>query len=262
MADFLVLDGTNRVHVLWHVHHDASRVIAQLARELEAMEESLRPSAMAVAFDSAAPTFREDLDRSYKGHRPETDPRLRATLDEAQHLVERSTYGCLAAPGFEADDIMATVAAAAVDRGDRAVIASPDKDLRQCLRAGAVTILRSYKVGAGRFRPTWLSYADHQREKGVTAERWIDYQCLVGDDHDGIVGAKSIGPKTACEWLSKASLDELLKNRWLVHMTERQWQGLLELGRRLSVVRQLVTMRTDVPGVTAWMARSEEPVHA
>lgn len=256
MRTFLAIDGTNRVHVLWHVYKDASRVIKHLARDIRQLRQRCHPEAVALAFDVGR-SFRSELAADYKAHRGPTDDRLKATLVEAQLLAIKSECAALTAPGFEADDVLATVAAYAADRGDRMILASPDKDLRQCLRPGLVTIMREWKSVDGVIVPQWLTAeALASAPDGVRAHRFVDFQCLVGDPSDGVRGAEGIGKKTAAKWLAKHSLDDLLANRWLVDMTERQFQSLRELQQRLPIVRQLVTLRTGVPNVCEWMEAS------
>jgi len=251
VATYLVIDGTNRVHVLWHVHHDVAAVVRHFALELEVLEEQLRPTAMAVAFDSPK-SFRRELCTEYKADR-KRDEGVDRSLAAVRDLVRRSSAALLEAAGFEADDVLATVANQAVPAGCRVVLASPDKDLRQCLTRGRVTILRNFAIAKRKLRPEWMTeesmLADHQ----VAPANWIDFQCLVGDETDRIKGAPGIGEVTARHWLAKATLAEILANKWTVSMTEKQWRGLQHLRPRLHVVRQLVRLVTDVPGVCAWM---------
>lgn len=261
MQTYLTIDGTNRVHVLWHVYHDAARVMDHLARDIRQLRDRCRPAAIALAFDVGR-SFRVEVSPDYKAHR-QSDERIKATLVEAQLLAIRHECASLTAPGFEADDILATVAAHAVANGDRMILASPDKDLRQCLVAGSVTILRGWKSTNGVLAPEWLTAETLENgTDGVRVDRFVDFQCLVGDPTDGIVGADGIGKKTAAKWLAKRTLAEILANRWTVAMTELQYQSLRKFEKRLDVVRQLVTLRTDVPNVCSWMEAAHAEAHA
>lgn len=247
----LAIDGTNRVHKLWHVVRDAANVARQFVRDLGMLVEATAAARVVVAFDSPH-CFRRKLDESYKLHRGPKEQGLRDALE--QSLADASKgYPCFQVDGFEADDILASAAAecvrtyeSPVDR-TRCVIVSPDKDLRQCLRAGIVTIMLGWKGSGERFAAEYMREADLVEKYGITPAQWIDYQCLVGDTTDGIAGADSVGEKTALEILHAAgSIEGILANRWLCKLTERQWRGLKSLERRLEVVRQLVTLRTDV----------------
>lgn len=250
----LAIDGTNRVHVLWHVLHDARRVAEKFTRDVESLVREIRPSQVVLAFDS--PTcFRRDLYPAYKLGRAAKEQGLRDTLD-LTFSNSLDVFSTLQIAGFEADDILATVAA---ECGQRCVIASPDKDLRQCLYAGRVTILKGWswfdsRVAArSRFAPEWLTADELERKYGVGPDQWIDYQCLVGDPGDGIKGADGIGEKTAGKILFECgTLAAAIENRWAsstLAKSERLWAAVKELESRLPVVRQLLTLRTDVPSV-------------
>ncbi len=251
------IDGTNRVHMLWHATHSVRSAVDQFRRDLDGLREFWSPKLLAVAFDSPA-CFRRSLEPSYKAHRADKPPELRQALEAAADAVcaERISYLCV--DGAEADDCMASLAAIACDRGEQCVILSPDKDLRQCLVTGQVTIRRTW--APWQTIDGWLTASQLHERTGLLPFQWIDYQCLVGDAGDGIRGAAGIGEKTAAAWLQVAPLDELLRNRWLVKMTERQYQSLQELGRRLDVVRQLVTLRRDLPCVVECFDAIAEPV--
>lgn len=249
----LAIDGTNRVHRLWHVTHDAAQCVRQFVRDVGALADAIDPAGILVAFDS--PTcFRREIEPTYKLGRAAKEHGLVESLAAAAREVALA-FPVACAEGFEADDVLATAAFAARSQGLRCVIASPDKDLRQCLVQGQVTILKSWKGHGRNFKPEYLTASQLEAEYGLCPDQWIDYQCLVGDATDGIRGADGIGPKTAAKLLFEAgSIEQLLENRWLSPMlakSDRLWGSLNELKSRLRVVRQLVTLRTDVPGVAA-----------
>jgi DNA polymerase-1 len=246
----LAIDGTNRVHRLWHVTHDGEQCVRQFVRDLSTLTDYYCcPSAMVVAFDSQR-CFRREIEPTYKLGRAAKEQGLIEALQRAFDEAGRG-FPCIAVDQFEADDILATAAAVACYEGLRCVIASPDKDLRQCLIPDRVTILKGWKGIAHNFRPEYLTAAALEAEYGIGPDQWIDYQCLVGDATDGIRGADGIGDKTARKWLFEGgSIEAILGNRWLIpKMTERQWAALGELAKRLDTVRQLVTLRKDAPGV-------------
>lgn len=247
----LAIDGTNRVHRLWHVMHHVQDCVRQFVRDVGALADAINPAAVLVAFDSAT-CFRRELEPSYKLGRAVKEAGLIESLESAALQVDQA-FPTACVEGFEADDVLATAAFAARSQGLRCVIASPDKDLRQCLVQGQVTILKSWKGHARNFKPECLTAAALESEYGICPDQWIDYQCLVGDATDGIRGAEGIGPKTASKLLFEAgSIERLLENRWLSPLlakSERLWISLKEFEGRLPIVRQLVTLRTDVPGV-------------
>lgn len=251
------IDGTNRVHMLWHATHSVRSTVDQFRRDLDGLRSFWNPRLLAVAFDSPS-CFRRAIAPDYKAHRAEKPPELRQAIELAADAVcaERISYLCV--DGAEADDCLASLAALAVERDEQCVILSPDKDLRQCLVPGAVSIRTKWAPWSGS-GDGWITARSLAETKGLRPDQWIDYQCLVGDAGDGIRGAEGIGEKTATAWLQVAPLAELLRNRWLVKMTERQYQSLQELGRRLDVVRQLVTLRRDLPCVVECFDAIAEP---
>ena len=245
----LAIDGTNRVHKLWHVMHDAGQVARQFVRDLGTLVDAINPVQVVVAFDDDQ-SFRRKIFPAYKIDRAAKEQGLRDALELSRAEAGRG-YPVSREHGFEADDILATVAAECCASGQRCVIASPDKDLRQCLVDGQVSILKTWKGSGPRFAPEWITALSLESQLGIGPDQWIDYQCLAGDSGDGIAGAKGIGDKTARKILFEAgSLTKLLDNRWASpSLTEKQWIAIEELKKRLPIVRQLVTLRTDVPGV-------------
>jgi len=247
----LAIDATSRVHRLWHVLHDADQVARQFVRDAGTLVDAINPQAVVCAFDSAT-CFRREIFSEYKLGRAAKEQGLRDALDLSMVAANRG-YPTLHWDGFEADDILATVAAECCETRQRCVIASPDKDLRQCLVDGRVSILKTWSGSGKYWKPEWITALTLEDQLGIGPDQWIDYQCLVGDSGDNITGAKGVGDKTARKLLFEAqSLDKLLENRWLsseLSKSEKLWQSLLELETRLPIVRQLVTLRTDVPGV-------------
>jgi DNA polymerase-1 len=247
----LAIDATNRVHRLWHVMHNADQVARQFVRDVGTLVDAINPQAVVCAFDSAT-CFRRAIFSEYKLGRAAKEQGLRDALELSQAESARD-YPIACVESFEADDVLATVAAECCATSQRCVIASPDKDLRQCLVDGRVSILKTWKGSGPRWAPEWITALSLESQLGIGPDQWIDFQCLVGDSGDNITGAKGVGDKTARKLLFEAqSLDKLLENRWLsaeLSKSEKLWQSLLELKTRLPIVRQLVTLRTDVPGV-------------
>ena len=249
----VAIDGTNRVHSLWHAMHDAAAVAKQFVRDLGTLVDGTRAAHVVVAFDSPR-CFRRDVDAQYKLNRAAKEQGL---VDALQRSLEHASrgYPCYQIDGFEADDLLASAARQCVLRSlpgrsgvsHKCVIVSPDKDLRQCLSPGRVTIMTGWAGSGVRFAPAWMSHAHFESSYGFSPLRWIDYQCLVGDPHDNIVGADGIGEVTAAKIVQATErLEEIFANRWLVKLQEKQWRGLKSLEPRLPIVRQLVTLRTDI----------------
>lgn len=243
---YLGIDATNWVHQLWHAQRGLG-VVAAVRSRARALIAEMAPAAVVFCFDRRS--FRHGLAADYKGHRAKADDSLRADLEAAEREVQ--DLGFVAAEdGYEADDCLATLAAVAKRNRSQAVLASPDKDLRQCLSSHTL-ILRSFATQDGRpTKPDWYTSFRLFEEYGLEPQQWIDYQTLVGDSGDGVTGCPGWGEKTAQKVLSQLkTLDACFVNPWLCPCTDKQRGALIQFKRDVSVVRQLVTLQTDVPAV-------------
>lgn len=197
-------------------------------------------------FDCAAKTFRDDLFPEYKGHRdpPPDDLLLQEPLID--QVLEAMRIPVLKMPGFEADDVMATVATEAVERGHSVVLCSSDKDCRQLL-SDKITI-RNLRKGVT------LDAAGLMADWGVRPDQVVDFQALVGDSVDNVKGVPGCGPKTAAKWLQEyGTLDNLIAN-----VDKLGGPKLREAFRKavadgsLAVSKKLVALRRDVPMEFDW----------
>lgn len=248
----LVIDGTNWVHVLWHaLGGDPVKIRGALRRRVQLIRRTWpQVERLVIAWDDP-PTFRHQLHPGYKGTRPNSPAQLKLLL--AQLHDETRTWSDLvviAEEGFEADDVLATVARVGVEAGRKVVLASPDKDVRQCLRQGEVSILKHWKVIDGVIVPEWETAATLKAKYGLTPRQWIDYQCLVGDAGDNIPGVTGIGDVLARRLLAKHdSLDNILGNPWGCTVSSKQRQNLFRFVESVDTVRQLVRLVDRVPFV-------------
>jgi DNA polymerase I len=242
----LLVDLANHVHADWHATGD--RAADTTVRRIEAVAERLRPMSVSVAVESQGPTFRHRLVEGYKGDRPETDAGLLAQMERAIDQCRDNEWAVIGAEGFEADDVLATAAEIALrEFGLQVVIASKDKDLRQLLVEGRLSLLLGASRRDGNLELEWMTAGDLYARYDLRPDQWIDYQCLVGDATDSIVGAKGIGDKTARAILRKAgTLEAAWQNPWVLPVSEKVRISLAELRGRIDVLRQLVTLRRDV----------------
>lgn len=242
----LGIDGTNWVHVLWHAKSGRD-VVASFVARCQALLDALDPRAAVVCFDRRS--FRHDLLAGYKASRKPREESLTVALRDCEAAAaELATVA--AQDGFEADDGLATLAWITRQHAEPCVIASPDKDLRQCLFSG-VKLLRNFRVRDG--KPAdgeWYTADTLFDAYGLDASQWVDYQMLVGDRCDGIEGCKGWGEKTAIAALERCkSIEEMFEKPWSVPCTDKQRGALIQFRQRSDVVRQLVTLRTDCEAV-------------
>jgi DNA polymerase-1 len=166
-----------------------------------------RPGAVAFALDAPQATFRHEQYAEYKGTRAAVPSALLAQFGRLRELIDAFGVARFEVPGFEADDILATLAFALRERAEPALILSGDRDLLQ-LAHGSV---RVQFVGARGQKPV-LYDAERVRERfGVAPQRLPEWMALVGEQSDNLPGTPGVGPVTAAKWLEAyGSIEELL----------------------------------------------------
>jgi DNA polymerase-1 len=166
-----------------------------------------RPELIAVAFDVGAPTVRLDKYAEYKAGRPEAPDEFRQQLGLIVEVLETLRIPVLGVEGHEADDVIATLAVRAAERGIEAVIVTADRDFFQLVRPG-ITVLFNVK-GISDIRR--YDEAAVLERFGLPPERYLDFVALKGDPSDNIPGVPGVGEKTAAKLVREfGSIEELL----------------------------------------------------
>ena len=162
--------------------------------------KGLQPQGVVIAFDTAEPTFRHEADEAYKAHRDVAPEHFFQDLGNLQQILEQALDIPLCmAPGYEADDVLGTLANRAADGGWRVRILSGDRDLFQLVDDGRdIAVLY---MGGGPYAkssgPVEMRREGVIAKLGVTPEEVVDLKALTGDTSDNIPGVKGVGPKTA-----------------------------------------------------------------
>ncbi|MDA7430242.1 DNA polymerase I [Primorskyibacter aestuariivivens] len=197
------------------------------------------PTHVAVIFDKGSHTFRNDLYDLYKANREAMPEDLRPQIPLTRRATEAFNIACKELDGFEADDIIATLACQAREAGGRVTIISSDKDLMQ-LVGGGVEMLDAMK--------NRRIDADGVVEKfGVGPERVVDVQALAGDSVDNVPGAPGIGIKTAALLINEyGSLEELLDRAGEIKQPKRR-QTLIEKREQIELSKKLVQLDCETP---------------
>lgn len=194
---------------------------------------------LAVVFDYSADTFRNTIYPEYKANRPDLPEDLRPQFPLTREATRAFNVACLETEGYEADDIIATLACRAVEAGGTCTIISSDKDLMQLIRPGVDMFdpMKSRAIGP-----------DEVMEKfGVPPERVIDVQSLAGDSVDNVPGAPGIGLKTAALLINEyGDLDTLLARAGEIKQPKRR-EALVDNAEKIRISRQLVTLTCDMP---------------
>ena len=194
---------------------------------------------IAVIFDAARKTFRSDIYPAYKAQRPPPPEDLVPQFDLIKSLVEAFNVPSVQMEGYEADDLIATYARLARERGADVTIVSSDKDLMQ-LVTDKVTMLDTMKnVEIG---PDGVV-----AKFGVGPDKVVEVQALAGDSVDNVPGVPGIGIKTAAQLINEyGDLETLLARADEIKQPKRR-QNLLEFAEQARVSRQLVQLMDDVP---------------
>jgi DNA polymerase-1 len=212
------------------------------SRMLMRLEEDYRPTHMAVVFDdkSGKRTFRAEMYPDYKAHRKETPEELQVQMEYFPKIVRGLGWPCLAIPGVEADDVIASLAVQARKKGWDVVIFSADKDIMQLIGDGVSMIDALHQK----------TYTREEviKKMGVPPEKIPDFLALVGDTSDNIPGIKGVGDKTAANLLEQyGSLDSLIAaNPVVPRLSIKQPFGDPEQLERVKISRQLVELKRDV----------------
>nr|MCH9713795.1 DNA polymerase I [Cyanobacteriota bacterium] len=167
--------------------------------------KGLQPDGLVVAFDTAEPTFRHEADAAYKAHRDVAPEEFFQDLANLQQILQEGLdIPLVMAPGFEADDVLGTLANRAANEGWRVRILSGDRDLFQLVDDGRdIAVLY---MGGGPYAknsgPSEIRREGVIAKLGVTPEEVVDLKALTGDSSDNIPGVKGVGPKTAINLLA------------------------------------------------------------
>ncbi len=194
---------------------------------------------IAVIFDSARKTFRNDIYADYKAHRPPPPDDLIPQFELVREATRALNVACVEMPGFEADDLIATYATQAREMGARVTVVSSDKDLMQLVDDKVVMFdaMKNREIGP-----------EQVIEKfGVGPDRVIEVQALAGDSSDNVPGVPGIGLKTAALLVNEyGDLEGVLAHAGQVKQPKRR-QSLIDHADGARVSKQLVTLKTDVP---------------
>ncbi|HLD95847.1 MAG TPA: DNA polymerase I [Alphaproteobacteria bacterium] len=206
---------------------------------LYSLTQDIHPDYLAVIFDAARKTFRQDIYQDYKAHRPETPEDLIPQFPLIRQACQAFGVLSLETEGFEADDLIASYATIAKKQGFEVVIVSSDKDLMQLVEEG-ISLLDPLKN-------TEIQEPQVFEKFGVFPSKVIDVQALAGDSSDNVPGVKGIGLKTAALLIEQfGSLEGLYENVESISQPKRR-QTLLDCKELAFISKELVTLKKDVP---------------
>lgn len=213
---------------------------------LQKMKEECSPDAVAVAFDLRAPTFRHKLYDGYKAQRKGMPEELAQQLPYLKQLLQDLGYRLVECEGYEADDILGTLARACRENKWECVIATGDRDSLQLVGDGVTVRLASTKFGQPQV--TVYDEAKILEEYGVKPAQMIDIKAIQGDTSDNIPGVTGIGPKGAGELVKKyGNLDFIYDNLSTLEIRDSMRAKLAADKEKAYLSRTLGTICTEAP---------------
>jgi DNA polymerase I len=200
--------------------------------------QNRKPDMLVVAMDSKTPTFRTKIYSDYKAHRPPMPEDLPIQIDRIEQILQAMNIPVLRLNGFEADDIIGTLAKKAASKGHDTYICAKDKDMLQLITDHVFV----YDVKTGKVTDKDSMFA----EMKVHPNQFIDVLALQGDASDNVPGVPDVGPKTALEWIQKyGSLENLYKHA--DEITGKRGDSLRASKDLALLSQELVTINCSTP---------------
>jgi DNA polymerase-1 len=247
------IDLLSRAYQLFHALPEMTSpdgrpvsVIFGLTRDLLDIIEKRKPDYLFCGMDAAGPTFRHERFEAYKANRAEMPDDLVPQIPLTRRLLDVMGIPCLELSGYEADDVLATLATRVAAAGGTCTIATSDKDARQLLsdRVHLLNLRNNTAIGIPELEAEW----------GIRPDQVVDFLALVGDAVDNVPGVPGIGPKIASELLQKFdTLDGVLANIDKVSGAKRK-ENLSTHAATAREGRALIQLETDAPIDIPWGA--------
>jgi DNA polymerase-1 len=243
--DYILVDGSSYLFRAYHAlppltnaHGEATGAIYGVVNMLRRLHRDYPGAQVVVVFDPPGKTFRDDLYPEYKAHRPPMPDDLREQIEPLLDVIRAMGLPLIIEPGFEADDVIGTLAEQGRAGGHEVLISTGDKDMAQ-LVGPHITLVNT-------MTDTVMDAEGVFAKFGVRPDQIIDYLTLVGDSVDNVPGVEKVGPKTAAKWLAEhQTLDAIMQGadafKGKIGENLRAALGHLPLSKRL------VTIRCDVP---------------
>ena len=212
--------------------------------------KELKPKHIAVTYDEKGPTFRHKEYKEYKATRSETPDALKSQFKVVREIVEALGIPSFGVEGFEADDIIGTLAKQATKEGKKTIIVTGDHDLYQLINDS----VQVYNVSRGTKGAELIDEAGFQKKYGFKSDLMTDYKGLRGDTSDNIPGIPGVGPKTAKQLITQyGSVEELYQvlrcdeDTSPAKVTSKVRAKLCEHKDSAFMSKKLATIHVDVP---------------
>jgi DNA polymerase-1 len=228
-----------------------ARLVTSFLESMDGSGGEEKKFTLAAVFDSRGPTFRKDKYPEYKATRQKAPEDLHAQVPKVEAFLDALGVKTLRVEGFEADDIIATLAERCRKERRECYIISSDKDLLQLVGDGVFELRPVKGAGSGSADSPIPNYerigpAEVKAEWGVTPDKILDLLSLTGDASDNVPGVKGVGDKTALKLMQRySSLDEIYKN--IAAIEGAVGRKLAENKENAFLSRDLITLVYDVP---------------
>lgn len=262
MNRLVLIDGNAVLHRAYHAippltAPDGTLVNAVygFAAMLLRLHRDLKPSHIAVAFDRPKPTFRKKMFKKYQATRPKMDDDLVGQIEKVHELIRSFGIPIFEKDGFEADDVIGTVARQVIgdkkqEKIDQVIIVTGDRDILQLVKNDTVLV---YMPTKGLSEAKLYRETDVKERLGVDPNKIADYKGLAGDASDNYPGVEGIGPKTAVSLIETfGTVENVYK---ALDKKDKRIDGVsasvidkLRTGEKSAILsKDLATIRTDVP---------------
>ena len=243
--EIILVDGSSYLYRAFHAMPPLTTkaglptgAIKGVTSMLRNIEKEYPESKVIVVFDTKGKNFRHKILDSYKANRPPMPEELRPQLEPLKKICNLMAMPTIEMQGYEADDLIATLALQAVKHCSTVIISSLDKDLMQLVRDPDIKMMNTMTNET-------FDEAGVEKKFGVSANQIIEYLALVGDSSDNIPGVPKVGPKTASKWLNEyGSLKVLLENA--ANISGVVGENLRNSHDLLPMNIELVTLKSDV----------------
>lgn len=251
LSNLFLIDANSMIHRAFHalpisLKNSKGQIVNAaygFASMLVKIIKEFSPDAIIAAFDSKAPTFRHEAFKEYKANRPETADELIPQFNLSRMILDAFNIPIVEMQGFEADDIIATLAEQAKANGLDVYIISGDRDMLQLVKEGINVI--TTKKGVSEIK-IYDREAVYQRFN-VYPEEIPDFLALKGEASDNIPGVPGIGEKTASQLIRKfGSIEKIYENLQSLK-GKRFYESLKEYKENVFLSRKLTILRRDVP---------------